>query len=549
MLSQNISIFNDVLGPVITGPSSSHTGGAVRIGLLIRNLLPEFREAVVYVEDFPGAYGPTLEGFKSADAFTAGLLGMDVDDARIRFGRKMAEERDLSVRFSLRTFPGAEYVGMAAIRLSSDDTTVEAVAASIGGGMVRLLEIDGVPVDIWGSANEVLVLSDGTDLTDLEEAAIEVIKKETKIVRNMICKADRQETGEPGLKEEKNSVRQILEICTEDPLSSEARKALEDLARSKGRVCYIDAILTVSERAEQQPLPFTTVPELNDYMERTGCGMMEAAVRYEMAVSGWSRERVLHYAESLVREMRRSAEEGLAGDFKLCGFAKTHSKILRDATETHDKLLPLGIADKALYYAMAVMELNGGMGSIVTCPTAGSSGVVPGMLLAMQEEMELTMEEAAEGLMVAGLIGLFVAILANFDGSDGGCQAEMSSACAMGAAMACYLIGGSDIQIQRAAVLCFEGLMGLVCDPIAVYVEVPCIPRNPMGAAVAFTMTNLARSGYDPLVPLDEIIIAMRDTGAGMPPDLRCQRGGTCLTPTAKRIAAEMEAKNQFRFD
>ncbi len=549
MLSQNISIFNDVLGPVITGPSSSHTGGAVRIGLLIRNLLPEFRKAVVFVEDFPGAYGPTLEGFKSADAFAAGLLGMDVDDARIRFGRKIAEERNLSVRFSPRTFPNAEYVGMAAIQLSSEDTIVEAVAASIGGGMVRLLEIDGVPVDIWGSTNEALILSCGADLAELEEAALNIVEKETKVIRKRICKGDRQEYQNAGMKEEKSNGRQILEICTEDPLSSEGRKALEDLARNKGRVCYLDAILTVSERAEQQPLPFTTVPELNDYLERTGCGMMEAAVRYEMAVSGWSREKVLHYAESMAREMRRSAEEGLAGEFQLCGFAKTHAKTLCEMTETHKKLLPLGIADKALYYAMAVMELNGGMGSIVTCPTAGSSGVVPGMLLAMQDEMELTMEEAAEGLMVAGLIGLFVAILANFDGSDGGCQAEMSSACAMGAAMACYLNGGSDIQIQRAAVMCFEGLMGLVCDPIAVYVEVPCILRNPMGASVAFTMANLASSGYDPIVPLDEIIIAMRDTGAGMPPDLRCQRGGTCLTPTAKRIAAEMEEKNKFRFE
>lgn len=548
MISQNISIFNDVLGPVITGPSSSHTGGAVRIGLLIRNLLPEFKEAVVYVEDFPGAYGPTLEGFKSADAFAAGLLGMDVDDARIRFGRKMAEEQGLSVRFDLRTFPDAEYVGMAAIRLSSEDTAVEAVAASIGGGMVRLLEIDGVPVDIWGSANEVLILTDGTDPAELKDAAIKIIEKETKIVRNKICKSENQEKGIRSTKDGNNSGRQILEICMEDPLSKEGRRALEELARGKGRVCCLDAILTVSERAEQQPLPFTTVPELNEYLERTGCGIMEAAVRYEMAVSGWSREKVLHYAESMAREMRRSAEEGLEGDIKLCGFAKTHAKILRDSTEMHDKLLPLGIADRALYYAMAVMELNGGMGSIVTCPTAGSSGVVPGMLLAMQDEMELTMEEAAEGLMVAGLIGLFVAILANFDGSDGGCQAEMSSACAMGAGMACYLIGGTDIQIQRAAVLCFEGLMGLVCDPIAVYVEVPCIPRNPMGAAVGFTMANLARSGYDPLVPLDEIIIAMRDTGAEMPPALRCQGGGTCLTPTAKRIAEEMEKKNQFSF-
>ena len=549
MLSQNISIFNDVLGPVITGPSSSHTGGAVRIGLLIRSLLPEFKEAVVYVEDFPGAYGPTLEGFKSADAFAAGLLGMDVDDARIRFGRKMAEEQNLSISFSLRTFPNAEYVGMAAIMLRSDDRMVEAVAASIGGGMVRLLEIDGIPVDIWGSANEVLIFSEGEELKELEKDALEVIEKETRVVRNRICKGDGGKTREAGMKETEGGKGQILEICMENPLSNKGRKALEDLTRGKGRVCYLDAILTVSERAEQQPLPFTTVPELNDYLEETGCGMMEAAIRYEMAVSGWSREKVMHYAESLVREMRRSAEEGLEGNFKLCGFAETHAKTLCEATEAHENLLPLGIADKSLYYAMAVMELNGGMGSIVTCPTAGSSGVVPGMLLAMQDEMNLTMEEAAEGLMVAGLIGLFVAILANFDGSDGGCQAEMSSACAMGAAMACYLIGGTDVQIQRAAVLCFEGLMGLVCDPIAVYVEVPCIPRNPMGAGVAFTMTNLARSGYDPLVPLDEIIIAMRDTGAGMPPDLRCQRGGTCLTPTARRIAMEMEAKNQFRFE
>ena len=531
MASQNISIFNDVLGPVITGPSSSHTGGACRIGLLVRSLLPDFREAVVYVEDAPGAYGPTLEGFKSADAFAAGLLGMDVDDARIRFGREIAEEQSLSIRFSIRNFPNAEYVGMAAIQLSSEDAAVEATCASIGGGMVRLLEIDGVPVDIWGSANEILILAEEEPSA---EASLKLIEQETKVIRTEL------HIG-PG--------RQILEICTEEKLSEEGRAALKTLYQGIARVCFLDAILTVSERAEQTPLPFTTVPELNDYLERTGCGIMEAAVRYEMAVSGWSREKVLHYAESMAREMRRSAEEGLSGDFRLCGFAKRHAKTLYDATEDHEKLLPLGIADKALYYAMAVMELNGGMGSIVTCPTAGSSGVVPGMLLAMQDEMELSMEEAAEGLMVAGLIGLFVAILANFDGSDGGCQAEMSSACAMGAAMACYLIGGTNQQIQRAAVLCFEGLMGLVCDPIAVYVEVPCIPRNPMGAAVAFTMTNLARSGYDPLVPLDEIIIAMRDTGAGMPPDLRCQRGGTCLTPTARRIAAEMERKNQFRFE
>ncbi len=144
---------------------------------------------------------------------------------------------------------------------------------------------------------------------------------------------------------------------------------------------------------------------------------------------------------------------------------------------------------------------------------------------------------------------MFVATLANFDGSDGACQAEVASGTAMGAATACYLMGGTSQQIERSAVLSFEALMGLVCDPIAVYPEVPCILRNPMGSSVAFTMANLALCGYDPLVPLDEIIIAMRDTGAAMPPHVRCQRSGCCATPTAHKIKERMEREKVFNYE
>ena len=117
------------------------------------------------------------------------------------------------------------------------------------------------------------------------------------------------------------------------------------------------------------------------------------------------------------------------------------------------------------------------------------------------------------------------------------------------AATACYLLGGTTKQIENAAVLSFEALMGLICDPIALYPEVPCILRNPMGASVALTMTNLALCDYDPFVPLDEIIIAMRDVGAAMPPFLRCQCSGTCATPAAQKIKERMEKQNVFNFE
>ncbi len=536
MAEKDVSIFNDVLGPVITGPSSSNTAGALRVTRMMRALMPDFKKAVIYVDDVPGAFAPALQGLKSGVAFAAGLLDFEVDDLRIGDSRKIAKERGLSITFAIKHFKDYGYSELVEAVMENDtDEPISAIGASIGGGMAKLLEINGISVDMRGSAFETLLYSKNAISQSIRQKTFDIISKNTIIIDDKIISS---ELGE------------IYEIRTEkapDDLTKE--KIKEIVVKENVKAFFFDAILTVSEKKQGFKVPFTTAAEMNEYLKNTGKNMLDAAIDYETSRSGWSREEVISYAEKLVRAMRVSAEEGLKGNYKMSGYSVPYSGKLRDTYNKTKKLAPLGIADNAAYYAMAVMELNSGMGRIVTCPTAGSSGIMPGILLSFMDNYNISYEKATEGFLVGGLIGMFVATLANFDGSDGSCQAEVASGCAMGAATACYLLGGTTKQIENAAVLSFEALMGLICDPIALYPEVPCILRNPMGASVALTMTNLALCDYDPFVPLDEIIIAMRDVGAAMPPFLRCQCSGTCATPAAQKIKERMEKQNVFNFE
>lgn len=535
MAEKNASIFNDVLGPIITGPSSSNTAGALRAARMIRALLPDFRRAVVYVDTKPGGFAHTMEGLKSGVAFAAGLLDFDVDDLRIADARTIAKQRGLSIRYSIRDFPDYGYAEIVAIDMENDrGEKMSGVGASIGGGMVKLLEINGIRVDMRGSAYELLLYSPTSISDKLQQQVASLVKSGTTLIDDQFIK---QEQG------------QIYELRMEDALPEELRHCIADAAVAEGvKTFFFDAILTISDKKMITPLPFTTAAEMDTYMVSSGKDIFEAAMAYEMSRSGWTQEKILDYAVHLVDAMRVSAQEGLAGKYEMTGYSVPHSGDLWDLYHTTERLLPLGIADRAACYSMAVMELNSGMGRIVTCPTAGSSGIMPGVLLAMMDHYKLSSEKAAEGFMVGGLIGMFTATLATFDGADGGCQAEVSTGVAMASAAACYLMGGTTKQIENAAVLSFEALMGLICDPIAAYPEVPCILRNPMGASVALTMANLALGGYDPFVPLDEIILAMGAVGAAMPAEMRGMRAGTSATPTGQKIAKRMQEEKAFHY-
>lgn len=200
----------------------------------------------------------------------------------------------------------------------------------------------------------------------------------------------------------------------------------------------------------------------------------------------------------------------------------------------HGKSIVGTLLSKAISYAMAVLEVNSSMGLIVAASTAGSSGVVPGALLALQEEFNLSDEEIINGLFTAGAIGYIVMRNATVAGAEAGCQAEVGIASAMAAAAATEIMGGTPQQCMNAATTAIMNLLGLVCDPIGGLVEAPCQSRNAMGVSNALTCAEISLSGVEQFIPFDEMVEAMYRVGKKMPMELReTALGGTAMTASA----------------
>ena len=194
--------------------------------------------------------------------------------------------------------------------------------------------------------------------------------------------------------------------------------------------------------------------------------------------------------------------------------------------------------------ALKTAECNACMKRIVAAPTAGSCGVLPAVLLPLARAGEASEEEICDALYVAAGFGQVIAARATLAGAEGGCQAEVGAASAMAAAALCHLKGGTPEQCSAAAAMALGNLLGLVCDPVAGLVEVPCIKRNVVGAVNAVACANMALAGVDYAIPCDEVIDAMGRVGSLLSPDLReTGQGGLAATPTGVRIAQRLAAQ------
>lgn len=198
------------------------------------------------------------------------------------------------------------------------------------------------------------------------------------------------------------------------------------------------------------------------------------------------------------------------------------------------------VLSKAAAYSMSVLETNASMGLIVAAPTAGSSGVIPGLLLALQEEYGLSDEKVINALFNAGAIGYLAMRNATVSGAVGGCQAEVGIAAAMAASAAVELMGGTPRQCLNAATSVLMNMLGLVCDPVGGLVECPCQGRNAAGAAIALTATELALCGVEQLIPFDEMLTVMYQVGRQLPPSLReTAQGGCAVTPSGRSMGCQ----------
>ncbi len=267
-------------------------------------------------------------------------------------------------------------------------------------------------------------------------------------------------------------------------------------------------------------------------------GLASDAVLADQGLDDAERAALLAGMRERLREMRASIDRGLASDApSRTGMVGWNAKGLWQA----DDLLQTPLLKRVQAYAMAVNEENARMGRIVAAPTAGSAGTVPGALLGVGDHLGIDDERLVAPLVLAAGIGAIISKTMFIAGSTGGCQAEIGSSAAMAAAAVTELLGGDANASVHAAAMALMNTIGLVCDPVGGYVEVPCVSRNAFFAVHAVSSAQLALAGLTSVIPPDEVVQAMASVGRLLPPELReTGEGGIAATPTGRRIALEM---------
>ncbi len=285
---------------------------------------------------------------------------------------------------------------------------------------------------------------------------------------------------------------------------------------------------------------FTTGEELLSLCKKDGLPISEIMLKRQQELSDETPENILKELKISLNAMRRSVEEGLTEELEsVSGLSGGDAIRLKDRAEKN----PLigAIAAKAAAASIAVVEVNASMGRIVAAPTAGASGILPGVLFTCAKERGWNDEKLLNGLLTAGAIGCIIAENASISGAEHGCQAETGSGAAMAAAALCELDGGNAEKCLHAAAMALKNVMGLVCDPVAGLVECPCIKRNAIGAMNALICADMALAGIKSIIPFDETVMAMRSVGRLMSPDLReTARGGCAATPTGRAICKKL---------
>lgn len=284
---------------------------------------------------------------------------------------------------------------------------------------------------------------------------------------------------------------------------------------------------------------YKTLQELRDTAEKESLTLADVVVRHEMETSEQSEDTIRRRMESRLDVFKESIEAGLTDTGKsVSGLVGGDAAMLSQAAP---KLMgPL--ARKAAVYALAVSEANAKMYKIVACPTAGSCGIVPAVMMAVAEELGTDVRTNVDALFTAAGMGAVVSRNASVAGAVGGCQAECGTAAAMAAAAAAEMAGGTNDEILQAFALCMKNTLGLACDPVAGLVEVPCVKRNACYAVLAITAAEMALAGVRSVIPPDEVIEAMADIGRMMPVALKeTSDGGLAKTPSGKAIARRLE--------
>lgn len=512
-----VSIFNDVIGPVMRGPSSSHCAAALRIGRLARDLMDGDVGDVLVQFDRRGALPTTYQTQGSDLGLCGGLLGWDAAHERLPASPQTL--RDAGVRLRIETVDtGDPHPNTYRLTLQNARERHSLVAVSTGGGMIEVLAIDGFPLSLCGDYHETLLWVEGSghELVQRLDGGLGSWLDADEILWH------------------ESAEGRLVEVKSRTPASDEMIAELRTTAGVRA-VKRLAPVLPVLSHAGLC-VPFSTCETMLRYDAGRNLPLWQLALDYETARSRLSAAQVLAKMVEIVRIVRRSLQQGLAGT-RYADRILGHQSGAFQARLDAGRLLPAGVLNPAVLYVTALMEVKSAMGVIVAAPTAGACAALPGACLAAADTLGWSEESVAQAFLAGGMIGALIAARWTFAAEVGGCQAECGSASSMAAAALVASAGGTLGQAVAAASLALQNMLGLICDPVANRVEVPCLGKNVLAASNAIACANLALADFDPVIPLDEVIEAARRVGCQLPRQLRCTAlGGLSITPTAKLL-------------
>ena len=287
-----------------------------------------------------------------------------------------------------------------------------------------------------------------------------------------------------------------------------------------------------------------TITTFNDLLvecENTNKKIYEIAEEIEANLAETSVSEVRKQTLDVVNAMNDAILEGVkSSELSMSKMVGADCKKLQDYYEKNNGLFS-STHKNVLKYALATAEQNARMGKIAACPTAGACGIVPAAIIGVAQRQNTNEEKLIDALLTAGFIGKIIAIKTALAGAVGGCQNECGVAAGMAAGAVVEIMGGTNKQILNAAALAIKNILGLACDPIAGLVEVPCVKRNPFLAIHSITAAEMALAGIESVVPVDEVIDALKQIGALMPPVLKeSAQAGLATTITGLKITEKL---------
>ena len=507
------SIFNDVIGPIMRGPSSSHCAAALRIGRIARDIMNKDIERVLIEFDKNGSLATTHKSQGSDMGLFGGLLGLNADDEELINSETAIMESGIKVEIKIHPI-GFIHPNTYKLTLTNSTIQHQITAISRGGGMIEIIELDGIPVSIRGDYFETIIYikQDGKRLLD------ELLNK--PLFDEVLLHS------EDGI--------EILEIKSQKFLNAFLKAELLSSESVTG-IIEINPVLPILS-ARSTSVPFTTSEQMIEFNRDKNWSLWKLAQYYESQRGNISEEEVFEKMKNIVQIIKKSISNGLKGTVysdRILGFQS--GKFMEK--EKQNKLLDGGLLNTIVPYVTAMMEVKSSMGIIIAAPTAGACATLPGTCVAVAKEMDLSDDDITKAMLAAGIIGIFIAAESTFAAEVGGCQAEGGSASGMSAAALVSLMNGTTEQAISAASMAIQNMIGLICDPVANRVEVPCLGKNIMAASNALCCANMALSNFDPVIPLDEVIDTMNKVGEKLPSELCCTAlGGLSITKTSREI-------------